>query len=479
MKATTLLLSSLLLLTSCDLLSPGDIENPNVSEGDFVKSDGAMTAWVNGANKQMANVMSDYVELTELLSDNYYNNYSMTSQVFDIPFIQYTDDDVTTLQRDIGTLRETALEGLTKVAANDKTTTDAQRFNLTYIEGFSFLLAGEYFTCLPMENGGEVKPWRDQLNAAVDDFRVALSLAQTDEERAFVSNLAARAYRDLGDKTSAVAMARQALGYSNDFVKQVEFDGANGQTNWAQFYLYEPKFQPLPRLDFLDPKYFRYSSATEERPICIAKAEECHLILAEAASSDGQLDEARQHLHDLLTLVKARPVQSGVNDQLETRGVGGYKLYPNSSDYRVAASADDSLRAGLVLDRQAPHLISVPYISGTSVTAAMIDRCTTADELLELTYLMRQEVFIAEARRAADLGIRLPVCETEANGNPSATGATDGTDYTKAYIPSYIPGDKGMDAFTMDTERKTVIIKYNMNRVLVEHKQEACPFLRK
>src|SRR3712207_8063255 len=45
------------------------------------------------------------------------------------------------------------------------------------------------------------------------------------------------------------------------------------------------------------------------------------------------------------------------------------------------------------------YLISVPYISGTSVDEAMINRCTTVDETLQLIYLMRQEIFMAEGRR--------------------------------------------------------------------------------
>ena len=75
------------------------------------------------------------------LSDNYFNNYSQSSKVFDFPTILYTDIDFTNLQRHVGTLRETAIQGLEVVAKADATTTDEQRYNLYYIKGYSYLLA--------------------------------------------------------------------------------------------------------------------------------------------------------------------------------------------------------------------------------------------------------------------------------------------------------------------------------------------------
>ena len=169
-------------------------------------------------------------------------------------------------------------------------------------------------------------------------------------------------------------------------------------------------------------------------------------------------------MKQLLTLVKSRPIQTDLNDQLEGRFNGGYKHYPNSSEYVVAASEGEEYRSGLVLDRQAPHLISVPYISGTSVSEEMINKTSGVDETLELLYLMRQEIFFAEGRRVADLGIKLPVCEVEAANTPSAQP------YMEALIPSFIPLNQGMDDFTMDETTKKVTIRYNMNKVIVENK---------
>ena len=169
-------------------------------------------------------------------------------------------------------------------------------------------------------------------------------------------------------------------------------------------------------------------------------------------------------MRQLLSLVTSRPVQEGVNDQLEERYNGGYKRYPDNSAYRVAASEGEPFREGLVLDRKAPALVSIPYVSGTSVTEEMIDGTSGIDETLALLYLMRQEIFFAEGRRVADLGIRLPVCEVEAANTPSAA------DYMEALIPSFIPLNYGMDSFAMDADAMEVTIAYNMNRIIVENK---------
>ena len=450
-------------LSSCDLLLPGNIVNPNVSDDTFLESDNAMQAWVNGANRSFAVAMGNYCMLMEILSDNYFNNYSRSSQVFDIPRILYTDTDVADLQRYVGMLRETADYGIGPVADADPATTQEDLFNLYYIKAFSFILGGEHFLGLPDIEGGEIKTWREYLHTALEVLDRTLEYAGTDEEKALVHTLKARVYYRLGDRENASAEASVALGLSSDFVRQVEFDGDNAVNNPIQEAVWGTWFQPLPRLDFLDPKYFQLS-ATEQRPINIAKAEENYLILAEASLAAMDETGAKDYMRQLLVLVKSRPVQDGINDQLEGRFNGGFKHYPDSPEYKVAASEGEPFREGLVLDRRKPALISIPYISGTSVTDEMIDNASGIDGTLELLYLMRQEIFFAEGRRAADLGIRLPVCEVEAANNPSAAG------YTDAVIPPFIPLNQGMDDFTMDETAKEVTITYNMNRIIVENK---------
>ena len=197
-------------------------------------------------------------------------------------------------------------------------------------------------------------------------------MAQSDEDRAFVHTLAARAAHRLGDRQLAVAHATKALSLQPNLLHQVQFDSKNGVVSRAQEAIWSDWFQPLPRLDFLDPKYYQMTS-NDQCPITLAKAEENYLILAEAALAGGNLSETKAQLTALLTLVKARPVQTGINDQLEGRYNGGLKVFPNDPAYRVQASPNDPLRSGLIIDRRPPMLINIPYISGTSVTQEMID----------------------------------------------------------------------------------------------------------
>lgn len=463
------ILISILSTASCDLVTPDDIINPNVDEDTFLHSDNPMETWVNGTEKELALRVSDFVELMEILSDNYFNNYTRSSKVFDVPQLLYTDADVTLLQRNVGALREMADYGLTKVAAADPNTTQADRFVLLYIKAYSMIMAGDFFRALPIENGGAPVEWDEQLRQAMKVLDEALPLAQNDEDRAFMHTLYARAAYRIGKREEAVSHARQALACSKDFCRQVRFDSKNNVLSRAQEAIWSDWFQPLPRLDFLDPKYFQFTS-TDQCPITIAKAEENYLILAEAALASNNLTEAKQHLTALLQLVQTRPVQTGINDQLEGRYNGGLKSFPNDPTYRVQASPTDSLRSGLIIDRRPPHLINIPYISGTSVTQAMIDGLDNHNSALELVYLMRQEIFFAEGRRPADLGIRLPLCEAEAGGKESP--------YTEAWIPSFVPQNYGMDDFTVNDETKTVTITYNMNRIIVEnaHSKDVAPF---
>ena len=466
-----LMVMAVTFVTSCDLVTPDDIINPNVDETAFLNSDNPMETWVNGTEKELALHMSDFVELMEILSDNYFNNYTRSSKVFDIPQLLYNDADVTTLQRHVGALREMADYGLTTVAAADAKTTDADRFHLLWVKAYSHLLAGDFFRALPDKNGGPAVEWSQHLQEALDVLEQALLLAQNDDDRALVHTLAARAAHRLGNRQLAVTHADRALALKGNLLRQVHFDNKNGVLNRAQEAIWSDWFQPLPRLDFLDPKYYQMSSS-DQCSITLAKAEENYLILAEAALASGDLSGAKTQLKALLTLVKSRPVQTGINDQLEGRYNGGLKVFPNDPAYRVQASPNDPLREGLIIDRRPPMLIDIPYISGTSVTQAMIDALDNHNSALELLYLMRQEIFFAEGRRPADLGIRLPLCEVE------AAHASNGAEYTQAWIPSFIPLNGGMDDFTIDQQAMTVTIAHNMNRVIVDnaHSADVAPF---
>jgi len=155
-----------------------------------------------------------------------------------------------------------------------------------------------------------------------------------------------------------------------------------------------------------------------------------------------------------------------VDSRLQLRGrAGGKTNYPNTADSKVSFAVGSPLLDGFVLARTATTM--VPTVSGTSVTAAQIAAAATIDDAQYLLYLMRQEIFIAEGRRMADLGIRMPVAQTEIIANANTK---DGATYTLAVIPSFIPTAFGMDGFTYDATAKTAIMKFDMNRVLVANK---------
>ncbi len=439
----TLLIGGTLLLASCNLLAPGDIENPNVTEDSYLQGGNAMDTWVNGAEKTLALTVGDFCLQTEIISDNYFNNYTRESKLFDEPKILYNDPDVNGLERAVQQLRATADFAFDKVSKYDKNVTKAQLFKLHIIKAYGFLLGGENFMALPVSERGAVKTWQELLQLALQSLGESEKYAANDTLRSLVHTLKARAYYRLGKVDEALGESGKALKLCDNLLWQVQFDGSNSVFNAMQDDIWKALYQPLPRLNFLNPKYVQLTS-TYESPICIAKAEENHLIMAEALLAKKE-----------------------VKDWAKTRAVGGIKEYPDGAAYTVAASPGEPYREGLVLSRKKPQMVSVPTVSGTSVTAEMIDRCQGHDALLELIYLMRQEIFIAEGRRMNDLGIRLPISEVEAKANPAAAP------YIKAHIPAFIPLGQGMDAFELDKKNLRVTIQYNMNHLIIGNKTTA------
>ena len=163
-------------------------------------------------------------------------------------------------------------------------------------------------------------------------------------------------------------------------------------------------FQPLPRLDFLDPKYPNLGGTpVAQSPIAFLKAEEAHLIIAEGLLQGNSIPGAQARLNQLLTLVQSRATTL-VDGTLQKRGrAGGKIIYPNTSNTMVAFAPGQPLRSGFVLTRRGLRRSPSPTISGTSVTTAQINAVTTPDQGLYVVYLMRQE--ISSWRRVAVLRI--------------------------------------------------------------------------
>lgn len=444
-----------------------NVLNPNITDDVYISNAGAASSWVNGVRRQLALTMNQVVVSAELVSDNYYNNRTQSSKVFDIPQIDYYDTDVNNMQTQVAVLRTMAEYGLSKVLPGDNTATAANYAEMYFSLGYAHILSGELFVGLPGSEKGRVLTPTEHLNLAIANLNAAITLAVAGStEQMAYTLLKARAFYSLGNADSAVSLARNAMNIPT-LLRQVKYDGTNGVTNDMQTYVFSStynEFAPNPRLDFLDPKYYHIGlAAADQKPVTIVKAEEAWLIVAESAISKSDLAAARITLKDLLTSVIANRPAVSLDDSKETRNGGNRKDYPVTAEL-VKFDAADNTRSGYILNRQAGN-ITAYTVSGTKVTATDIDAAATQDDLLYLLYRMRQEIFMAEGRRMTDLGIKFPVSQTEQLNNKYVTDAD-----IKAQIPSYIPLARGMDDFTNDKVAGIVTMKYDMNKVLVANK---------
>ncbi|HEX3867518.1 MAG TPA: hypothetical protein VHV78_12235 [Gemmatimonadaceae bacterium] len=457
---------------SCGDLSPTNVKNPNLTAGQFLGTTAAGVTWLYGVQKQFLTTLNIMVQDGELLSDDYYNDYTTNDQLFDAPEIDNFDTDVTSMQSNIARLRHVASFGLDSVFPLDTTVTVNMKAELLFFRGMASLFAGESFTALPADALGAPVTWDVHLKSAITDFTAARAMSTDVPSKNSYTLALARAHYRLaaivpGERALAVTEATALLAANPTFIRQAVFDPVNGPSNSMQGLLTSSvnNLQPLPRLDFLDPKYPNRGT-TIQSPIDFLKAEEAHLILAEALLQAGDIAGTKDRLNQLLALVQSRTVEL-VDGTLQKRGrAGGKIIYPNTSSTVVAPAPGQPFISGLVLTRQGP-MIKVPTTSGTSVTSAQINGIVTVDDGLYILSLMRQEIFIAEGRRAADLGIRIPLSLQEIQSNPNAQG---GAAYSTALIPSYIPTNFGLDGFTYDSVAKTVVIKFDMNRVIVQNK---------
>ncbi|MFA5669385.1 MAG: hypothetical protein WC967_09075 [Balneolaceae bacterium] len=462
-KLLTLLIIVTAFSFSCDLIDGTNVQNPNLTLDEAASQDNAAKSWVNGLKQRTAILYNDLVVVAELTSDNYVNKASYFNQNVDNGTFRDTDTDFNDVARNVGKLREQALFGLSTILENDTNAKGTElEAEMHFYNGWSHLIAGEYFTSLPAEKIGAPKSPNDHFQLAIDAFTKANSVVpNTSYDLAL-----ARVYYNMGNKTQAVSFANKVITADDEFVRYVEYDGINGPTNEMEDAVYSRQsfndLQPLPRLDFLDPKYGDLGGTTES-PIALQKAEEAYLIVAEAQLKDSQLPNAKITLTNLLTLVDSRPKRDIDDTEEGRKGTAGVEVRPNASTFIVRVSATRPFLSNLVLDRTATT--NIPTLSGTSLDAADIIAAPNMDETLRLVYLLRQEIFFGEARRMVDLGVRWPVSEIEALNNTSVTDAD-----RKPVIPSYIPSNYGdMDAFTVSGNEVTITV--DMNEVLATQKK--------
>ncbi|WP_413511842.1 tetratricopeptide repeat protein [Myroides odoratus] len=441
------------------------VDNPYVTEDNYISKPNAGNSWVVGLQKQVALTTNSVVINTEITSDNYFNNYTQYTKVFDQPQIDYFDPDVNSLQASIQTLREMATYGLEVILPKDNTLTQANIAYMHFCKGYANLLGGELFLGLPESNLGKVITAKQMLANAVASFTLAYELEQKAEIKNAYAMFIARAYYKAGNREQAQKYAEVAIT-TPGLLYTIQFDGKNSVPNEMQNATYDAlpnRLAPLPRLDYLDPKFFSVGTPqNDQKPLALAKEEEGYLILAEVALAANNLAQTKQYLYSLLDVVALRPTEL-VDDKRETRNGGIRSGYP-VQEVAVRFDATSPEKQGYVLDRQKGKVL-VYKVSGTKVTKTEIEQSTTIDQLLYTLYLLRQEIFMSEGRRLSDLGIKYPISQIEAGNNSHVTA-----EYIKALIPDFIPLKAGMDDFTTDPVTKTVTMKYDMNKVLVAHK---------
>jgi hypothetical protein len=465
-KLTSLILVFSMAFTSCNekLIDFTEVTNPNLSEANVIGQTNSASAWLTGVKRQTALLYNEIVTISAIASDNYVNSQTFFNQLLDNLTIDFQDTDMNALHFDLARLREMCDYGLENVAPNDSNSTNQILAEYHFYKGLSFMLAGEYFSFLPQEENGVPLSSQDNFNSALTSFGTALSLNQDAKYHLAI----ARTNYYLGNKVAAVASANTSLSLSSNLLFTVDFDETNGPSNEMEDALYErgtfDDLQPLPSLDFLDPKY-SFLSNSEDQSTPILKSEEAHFIIAESHLSNNSLPNAKTAMKAALVVINARPTRVIV-ETAEGRTQRDPATRPNTANVQVRYKGDTNYKMGLVVDRNAT--VTSYTISGTSLTNASIDALTTIDEALEALYLMRQEVFIAEGRRIVDLGVKYVLSENELLLNPNIDANHPGL---TGVIPGFIDSIKTeLDMFTFDKAAGTVEIEHNLNKILVQNK---------
>lgn len=466
-------------LVSCDAIDPTQVNNPTTTDDDLAAAAEPTAALLPGLRAQFARMINAYVVATEVISDNYSIHGTGIVVDFDDPYalgptlVNGTGTSASGAYWNVQELRALANFVIDEIAVNDSTANAFQVAEARYYRGMAYLIMGEIFSYMPHEEDGTPQPSSFALQAAITDLQAAEGIFGLEPTAAL-----ARAHRLLGNAQAAEAAANAVLNNAPNFLAVQDYDPLF-LPNTSVFFLVLralQEMQPLPRLDFLDPKY-----TVRDAGIPIAKAEEMLLILAEIDLAAGNLGGARAHLADAITLAGSRAkVEFEDNDE---RRNANLSLRPRDSEIVIRADADSPYRAGLVLNRPSDGLM-IPYISATSLDADSVAALTGAPELWHSLWLARQEILFLEGRRLADLGIKLPIMLREIDQNDNIE---DGDLGTRPVIPGYIPQNPryAMDIYSpvdlydgtgLSASLKTteVTMGVDMNKVLVTN--NASPF---
>lgn len=460
------MLALLAILWSCEESSETfDPINPNLSVENVVGTIESASRTLSGAERQLALTLNEFVAVGAIASDNYVNTRTFFNQNFDALVIATTDADVNALQFDIARLRALCTTALTEIGPADPDYTAEQESGFHFLRGLAYLYGGSYFVVLPGEAGGAAVPAATHLGLAIDDFTEAIRADGTGTYGLAAHIARARANYLLGNKTEAVADANAIIAAAPDFLYSGSFDAVNtsaNDDNTMQDALFDrgsfDDLQPLPTLDFLDPKY-NGSDPNFDFPTPICKVEEAHLILVEAALSESRLEDAKGIMNDIIGLVATRPTAT-FDDRVEGRTDLDPDTRPNLASVMVSPGPGRDFESGLVLDRQAES-VTVPTVSGTSFDADEIAAISDIDAAYEALYRMRQEIFIAEGMRFIDLGLRMPVSQREADANTNIVASDQ-----EALVPAYLSGAGDIDAIEYDAGAGTCRVLVNVNELI-------------
>lgn len=463
-----LFLLPLLLVAGCDLIDPTQVHNPSITDKNlFEDASGGAEPLLVGLEYAYSNAAMRTAIYTDLVSDNYMNTSTYLSTIVDNPrLIAPTEmmlSDVDEIYFRLQNLNALANFGLSTVLPSDNLATHPQIARVHFYKGMALLMMSENFAAFPIVENGLMVKSEDAVKMAIESFNTSYQLDPGGNNGVNCKLALARAYRFAGDKVNAAAAANEAVGMSANYVLFARFDVSHLINDVWTFTISrtDDDMQPLPRLDFLDPK-----SLTKDAQLPTLKSEEAYLILAEAALANGDNTEAKAQMINAVNLADSRDVvQFTDNDRRRNR--------PNSDTEKVKADASAPAMNDLVYKRSGSN-VNVHVVSGTSLTPDFINSLSSAEDIYYNLYLLRQQIFFLEGRRMSDLGIKLPVMQREIEANPNINAGDYGT---YIIVPAYIPAEEGMDSFTMDGSGTTTIA-YDMNKIIVQNLSSVAPFLK-
>ena len=451
-------------MVACDLVDPSKVDNPQITADNLLENPvGGTTSLVTGMRRYFSNTIGISSLIGDMVSDNLDNRTSFYDNTLSFPrTITGNSFTYNAMYENALQLNALADFGIASILPGDIFATNDQKAEVYFYKGIALLILGEGFTNFPIAEKTPAVTAQQALQIANDQFQTAFNLTTQTAMKTNCRMARARTYRLLGDKTNAAAEANAALTLGGStYLFAAQFDPAQltSTTYAAMVGRSTNDIQPLPRLDFLDPKY-----TTNGTQVPVLKAEEGYLILAEVSLANGDLAGAKSSMKSAITAAKSRAT-STYNDKDTRSG------RPNDPAILIKSDVNEPAIAGLIQKRGGASIVTVYPVSGTSLTTAMIDTLSSVYSHFRTLYLLRQEIFFLEGRRMSDLGIRLPVTQRQIDGNRNITPGSPGT---TVLVPDYIPATDEMRRYT--TTGNTVTILWDMNKVLAANRSRVSPF---